>query len=75
MEYVGLLMELVFLAFGVYLYLFSAGRVSFGKDVESKKKAEAFRERNAWWMRIGGLAITAIMAVNLYLHFLQLNGK
>ncbi|MBV6652879.1 MAG: hypothetical protein KI786_03935 [Mameliella sp.] len=75
MEYVGLLMELVFLTFGVYLYLFSAGRVSFGKDAESQKKAEAFRERNAWWMRIGGLAITAIMAVNLYLHFLQLNGK
>ena len=67
-------MELVFLVFGVYLYLFSIGRVQAG-DPESRKKAEAFRQRNAWWMRIGALAIIAIMAVNLYLHFLQLSGN
>ncbi|MCI4647451.1 hypothetical protein [Phaeodactylibacter sp.] len=74
MEYLGLLMELIFLVFGVYLYLFSIGRVQAG-DPESRKKAEAFRQRNAGWMRIGALAIIAIMVVNLYLHFVQLSGK
>ncbi|MEQ8704563.1 MAG: hypothetical protein RIC19_11615 [Phaeodactylibacter sp.] len=74
MEYLGLLMELVFLVFGVYLYLFSVGRVTAGNP-EARKKAEVFRQRNAWWMRIGALAIIAIMAVNLYLHFLQLSAK
>jgi hypothetical protein len=74
MDYLGLLMELIFLVFGIYLYLFSIGRVQAGSP-ESREKAEAFRQRNAWWMRIGALAIIAIMVVNLYLHFLQLSGN
>lgn len=71
LDYLGLILEVVFLAFGVYLYLFSIGWLKAG-SLEVREKAEAFRKRNGWWMRIGALAIIAIMAVNIYLHVLQL---
>ena len=74
MDYLGLAIELLFLAFGVYLYLFALGKLKFGKpDVQAQ--ADTFRARNAWWMRLGGLAIVAIMLVNIYLHLLELFGK
>ena len=70
MEYLGLLLEILFFGFGLYLYLFATGRV--GAKDEAAGRAADFRRRNAWWMRIGGLAIMAIMLVNIYLHLSQL---
>ncbi len=73
MEYLGLLFELLFLAMGVYLYLFAIGKVST-KDPQARERAEAFRARNGWWLRLLSLALIAIMAVNIYLHLVQLFG-
>ncbi len=73
LEYLGLVLEIVFLALGVYLYLFSIGQLKAGSP-EVQERAEAFRKRNGGWMRIGALAIIAIMAVNIYFHVLQLAG-
>ncbi len=76
MEYVGLLLELAFLALGVYLYLYSRGMLpGFDTRTEKGKRAEAFRIKNAWWLRLAGLALIAISAVNLYLHISQLLGS
>ena len=71
MEYLGLFFEFVLLVVGVYMYLFARGFLK-AKDPEVQKKAEAFRSRNAWLLRIGGLALTAIMALNLVLHIREL---
>ncbi|THH41273.1 hypothetical protein [Neolewinella litorea] len=64
---VGLLIELLLLAVGVYLYLFARGLISFGSP-ESRARAEAFRADNATWMRLLGLALAALMLVNVVLH-------
>ena len=61
---IALLIHLVFLAIGVYLYLFSRGLVRAG-DVETRERAETFRKDNATWMRYLGLALAAIMLLNL----------
>ncbi len=71
MELIGLVIELIFLALAVYLYLFARGRVK-AKDAALQKKAEAFRRDNAGWLRILSLALMAIMAVNIVLHIMQL---
>lgn len=71
MEYLGLIFEVIFLALGVYLYLFSIGKLT-SKDPEIQKKAEAFRQKNKTWMRISGLLIMALMSVNIYLHIIEL---
>jgi hypothetical protein len=71
MEYLGLFFELVLLIAGVYMYLFARGFVK-AKDPELQKKAEAFRSKNAWLLRSGGLALTAVMALNLALHIREL---
>ena len=63
---IGLITQLLFLALGVYVYLFSRGLVRFG-DEAARKRAEAFRKENAGWMRILGLALAAIMLVNVVL--------
>lgn len=73
MEFLGLFFEIVFLFFGIYLYLFAVGKIEV-KDSAKKEKAEAFRKDNATWMRIGSLALIAIMAVNIYLHISQILG-
>ena len=67
MEYVGLFFEVVFFALGVYLYLFARG-----KDSETRQKMEKFREKNAGWMRLVGLALMAVMLLNIALHVQQL---
>jgi len=74
MEFVGLFFEIIFLVFGVYLYLFSVGKIGI-KDSDKKAKAESFRKDNATWMRIGSLALIAIMVVNIFLHVSQILGK
>ena len=71
MEYFGLFIELLFLAMGVYIYLFSIGRLRSG-DEQAQQRAEAFRRRNADWMRILSLLLIALMVVNIYLHVVQL---
>ena len=73
MEFVGLFFEFIFLAFGVYIYLFSTGKMKV-KDPEKQAKAEAFRKDNASWMRIASLALIAIMLVNIYFHITQILG-
>lgn len=71
MEYLGLLFELLFLAMGIYIYLFSIGRLRAG-DEQVQKRAEEFRRRNGRWMRIAALLLIALMTVNIYLHLAQL---
>ncbi|HMQ49335.1 MAG TPA: hypothetical protein PKA00_03075 [Saprospiraceae bacterium] len=71
MEYIGLLFELLLLGLGIYLYLFAIGRMR-SKDAVAQKNAEAFRVKNAWWLRIGSLALIAIMLINLILHVMAL---
>jgi hypothetical protein len=71
MEYLGLIFELLILGFAVYLYLFATGRVQ-AKTEEAQKRADAFRESNAGWLRILSLALAAIMLVNVLLHLKQL---
>jgi len=73
MEFIGLFFEIIFLVFGVYLYLFSIGKIEI-KAPDKKAKAETFRKDNATWMRVGSLALIAIMAVNIYLHISQILG-
>lgn len=67
MDLFGLFVEIALLAIGVYLYLFSRGMLKV-KDKALQQKAEAFREGNAWWLRLGSLALIAIMIVNIFLH-------
>ncbi|MCP9237787.1 hypothetical protein [Lewinella sp. JB7] len=68
---IGLLIELFFLALGVYLYLFARGAVRVG-TAESRARAEEFRRDNATWMRFLGLALAAVMLFNVVLHVKEL---
>jgi hypothetical protein len=70
MEYLGLVFEILLLAIGVYTYLFAIGKFRIS-DPEAQKKAETFRKNNQW-LRYAGLALTAVMLVNIYLHLVQL---
>jgi len=72
MEYGGLIFEILFLGLSIYLYLFAIG-VFKSKDPSRQKKSEAFRQSNGWWLRLLALAVAAIMAVNIYLHLLDLS--
>lgn len=71
MEFLGLLVEILLLALGVYLYLFARGIVQV-KDPDRRERAESFRQQNATWMRLLGLALAAIMLLNIVLHIAQL---
>ncbi len=71
MDYVGLTLELLFFALGVYVYLFSRG-VFKAKDPDRQARVEAFRKENAGWMRLLGLALAAIMLVNIIFHVADL---
>jgi len=73
MEYLGLLFELLLLAAGVYIYLFSRGIIK-SKDPEIQKRADTLRSKNGWLLRAGGLALTAIMTMNVVLHLIELFG-
>lgn len=66
-----MLLEFLFLAMGVYIYLFSIGRLR-AKDAQAQQRAEAFRRRNGAWMRIAALLLIALMTVNIALHLMQL---
>ena len=62
---VALLLHLVFFAIGTYMYLFSRGYIR-SKEPEAQARAEAFRQENATWMRYLGLALAAVMLLNLF---------
>lgn len=68
---VGLVIELLFLVLGVYLYLFARGVVRVGSP-DQRRRAEDFRAENATWMRLLGLALAAIMLLNVVLHIGEL---
>lgn len=63
---VSLVVQAIFFAIGVYIYLFSRGFIQFGDDAV-RKRSEEFRKDNATWMRLMGLALAAIMGVNIVL--------
>ncbi|WP_020568177.1 hypothetical protein [Neolewinella persica] len=69
----GLIVEILLFAIGLYLYLFARGIISFGSD-EAKARAEAFRKDNATWMRLMGLALAAVMAMNVFFHVREMMG-
>lgn len=71
MEFLGLILEVLFLGIGVYIYLFSRGFFK-SKDPEVEKKAEAFRKKNGWWLRLLALALVAVMLLNLIFHIQDL---
>ena len=71
MEYLGLVLEFIFLAFGLGVYLFAKGWFT-PKDILKAKNANEIRKNNGNWMRIVGLALAAIMTVNIIIHLQQL---
>ncbi|MFT5167791.1 MAG: hypothetical protein ACI8P3_003029 [Saprospiraceae bacterium] len=71
MTYLGLIFEIIILILAVYGYLFARGSFS-SPDPEVRKKADAFRQQNGWWIRIGCLLIIALMAIEIFLHFKDL---
>jgi hypothetical protein len=70
---IGFIVEILLFALGLYLYLFARGMISFGK-AESKARAEAFRKDNSTWMRLMGLALAAVMAMNVFFHVKEMMG-
>lgn len=64
MEWLGLIVEVLLLALGIYVYLFARGAVSFGQG-ERAQKAEQFRKENGNLLRILALALMAIMFFNV----------
>jgi len=59
-----LVFDLLFFGLAVYLYLFAIGKVN-SADPEKQKRAAAFREKNAGWLRIAALALAALCLVNI----------
>ena len=74
MDIIGLLFEFVFLAFGIGVYLYAIGKYR-PAGTEARQQAEAFRVKNHWWLRLGSLLLVALMAVNIYLHIVDLMGS
>ncbi len=71
MEYLGLLVEILFFAMGLYLYLLVRGFIR-PKDEQKRKAIDDFRRKNGWWIRILAIALMAVMAANIYLHLVGL---
>ncbi|WP_116109033.1 hypothetical protein [Lewinella sp. IMCC34191] len=69
----GLIIEILLLACGVYLYLYARGIIRRGSG-ERGERAEVFRRENATWMRLLGLLLAALMLVNVVLHIGELAG-
>jgi len=68
-QLLGLTLELIFLAIGVYLYLFSAGFIK-GVPMRNPKEIDKFRDDNGRWLRILSLLLSAIMIVNIFMRFM-----
>ncbi len=71
MEYLGLLVELLFFALGLYVYLLVRGFIR-PKTEEKRKAIDAFRKKNGWWLRVLSLALMAVMGLNIFLHIASL---
>ena len=65
--YLGLFFEFLFLLAGVYLYLFSRGIII-------TKYGESFLKENKTLIRLGSLALIAIMLINIGLHISDIIG-
>ncbi len=74
MEYLGLIFEFFLLGLGVYLYLFSVGKFKT-HDQTLQKRSDEFRKSNSTWLRIGSLALIAMMLINIVIHLSQLFNK
>jgi len=61
MTFLGLVFEFLFLAAGVYLYLYSRGLIK-------TKDSKSFLAENKNLIRYGSLALIAIMLINIALH-------
>ncbi len=68
----GFIIQFLFLAIGLYLYLFSRGLIRFGSE-EVRGKSEGFRKDNAGWMRVLGLALAAIMLANIVIGLMEVS--
>ena len=73
MEIIGLLFEFIFLAIGVFAFRFATGKMTFSEA--QRPMAEQFRKENSGWMRVLGLALMAIMGLEIALHIFQLFKK
>lgn len=62
------LADFLMLIVGGFFYLYSRS-VFWTKDEDKRSKWESFRKENVRIMRIGGLLLLAISAVNLFLAF------
>ena len=71
MDILGLIFECIFLGIGFFLYLYSRGRIKITTHT-SDAKAEAFRQKNAGWLRIMSLLLMAIMSLEIVLHIRDL---
>ena len=69
--WLGLIIEILLFALGMYIYLFSRGFFKFGNE-EVRERSEQFRKENAGWMRILGLALAAIMLMNIIFHIREM---
>jgi len=61
MTYLGLVFEFLFLAGGIYLYLFTRGLIK-------TKGSSSFIKENKTLLRFASLALIAIMLLNISLH-------
>lgn len=71
--WLGLAVEFLLFALGLYIYLFSRGFFKFGNE-EVRQRSEQFRRENAGWMRIMGLLLAAVMLMNMIFHFREMMG-
>ena len=67
MKILALFFEIIILAFGVYIYLFSTGKLKV-KDVKLNEKAESFRKENSTWMRLLSLLLISLMSIEVFLN-------
>ena len=71
MKFVALFLEIIILAFGVYVYLFSTGKLKV-KDAKLNEKAEEFRTENSSWMKWLSLMLIAVMTFEIILNIKSL---
>lgn len=65
-ELIGVIFEILFLALGVYLYLFARGFFT-PSDPAKAEKVNEFRKDNKNWIRLLGLALAAVFLFNVVL--------
>ncbi len=71
MQYLALFLELLILAFAIYVYLFSTGKLKV-KDPKQNEKAEEFRRENSTWMKWLSLLLIAVMTFEVILNIKSL---